>query len=550
MTSEFISSRRRHAEIAGAGFAGLAAAIALAQRGWSVRVHEANEELRELGAGIFMWDNGLAALDALGVLDEVLATSVAAPATEVWVDGKRRSSQPANTAQMFAMRTMARQNLYAAVLAGARRQGVEIVTGSPAAGAHPDGYLVLANGQRCQADLVIGADGAGSRVRDSMPVDGKTQRVAFDKGIIRVLVDRTGFQSGDWENVVDLWSHVPITRRILVVPCDEKTIYLALMASKSDAAGSRVPIDAETWSSAFPMLKPLLERVGCAGKYDIYQSTRISSWHSGRVVLIGDAAHAMPPTLGQGAGMAMVNALALAVALDRTSSVPDALRQWEASERPFTDLTQERAEELAALGPERSDKPKGEVGLHGARSTPTGTFLAPAPEPNAHIQEIADAPWYRAAWALVLRRHAGKLDKLGRPAEEHFTRVANRLISFFPQANPAQIQAALLHDALEPGAFTAEDLRGAGISERAISVIQKISLPQDGRSYIQYSQDLAATGDVEALQVKLADNADAFELFATIGTAEAKLRIEQQYVPSRRIMRAGLPARLRAQIAE
>src|SRR5215831_5857954 len=50
---------RRHAEIAGAGFAGLTAAIALTARGWSVRVHEASPELRALGAGIFIWENGL-----------------------------------------------------------------------------------------------------------------------------------------------------------------------------------------------------------------------------------------------------------------------------------------------------------------------------------------------------------------------------------------------------------------------------------------------------------------------------------------------------------
>ena len=53
---------RRHAEIAGAGFAGLTAAIALTARGWSVRLHEASPELRALGAGIFIWENGLRVL--------------------------------------------------------------------------------------------------------------------------------------------------------------------------------------------------------------------------------------------------------------------------------------------------------------------------------------------------------------------------------------------------------------------------------------------------------------------------------------------------------
>ena len=57
---------KRHAEIAGAGFAGLTAAAALAQRGWSVRVHERGDRLRTTGAGIFLYENGLRVFEAVG----------------------------------------------------------------------------------------------------------------------------------------------------------------------------------------------------------------------------------------------------------------------------------------------------------------------------------------------------------------------------------------------------------------------------------------------------------------------------------------------------
>ena len=57
---------KRHAEIAGAGFAGLTAACALAQRGWRVRVHERARELRTTGAGIYIYENGLRVLEAVG----------------------------------------------------------------------------------------------------------------------------------------------------------------------------------------------------------------------------------------------------------------------------------------------------------------------------------------------------------------------------------------------------------------------------------------------------------------------------------------------------
>ncbi len=64
--------KQLHAEIAGAGIAGLTAAAALAQRGWSVRVHERSANLRTFGAGIYIWSNGLRVLEAIGAYDEAM----------------------------------------------------------------------------------------------------------------------------------------------------------------------------------------------------------------------------------------------------------------------------------------------------------------------------------------------------------------------------------------------------------------------------------------------------------------------------------------------
>lgn len=532
-------TRPRHAEIAGAGFAGLAAAIALRQRGWSVRVHEANAELRELGAGIFVWENGLLVLGALGARDEVLAAACKPPCSEVRVDGVQRSRQPTNSEGNYPMLTMTRQVLYAALLTAARKAGAQFVTNSRVAGATAQGELLLADGQRLAADLVIGADGVRSSVRESLGM--KTVRQRYDDGIIRVLTSRKGFQGGEWDHVIDFWTRQPRTRRILYVPCDPDTAYLALMTSAQDTQGSAIPIDTALWSQAIPELAPLLAEAGARGRYDSYESTRVQSWSQGRAALVGDAASAMPPTLGQGAGIAMSNALALAVALDENPDIEAALAQWEARERPFTEATQAKAEELAAMGDRRIDVPKSALGQHGARVVPTGANADAPAALNLPPAALVPTAWYQAAWRLVLEKHQGKTDPLGRPYEEHFIRVTRRLLGMFPQATPAQIQAALLHDALEPGGYSVETLRERGISAEAIRMIQRITLPTDGRSYLQYSQDLAASGDVEAIQVKLADNADAFELFAGIGTPEALARIENQYKPSRAAMQAGLP---------
>src|SRR5262249_38744164 len=149
---------RRRAEIVGAGFAGLAAACALAQRGWSVRVHERAERLRTTGAGIYIYENGLRVLEALGAYAEAGGGAPAAHTRETrdehdrvvavhrWGDGSRVFS-------------IVRQQVINALAAAAQRHGAEIVTGSEAIAASPSGDLVLSDGRRLTADLVVAGDG-------------------------------------------------------------------------------------------------------------------------------------------------------------------------------------------------------------------------------------------------------------------------------------------------------------------------------------------------------------------------------------------------------
>ena len=81
--------KKRHAEIVGAGFAGLTAACALAQRGWSVRVHERADRLRTAGAGIYIYENGLRVLEAVGAYEAAVKGAPLAHTREVR-DGRDR----------------------------------------------------------------------------------------------------------------------------------------------------------------------------------------------------------------------------------------------------------------------------------------------------------------------------------------------------------------------------------------------------------------------------------------------------------------------------
>lgn len=337
----------RHAEIAGGGFAGLVAAIALRQRGWTVRIHEVAKELRAFGAGIFIWENGLRVLKAVGAYEIVMANAHEAIAYETRHENRLIAEHRFTPDQGTRMLTMTRQHLYSCIIDTAERAGVTIVLDSEAVGATPNGVLVTADGKRHKADLVIGADGVRSRVRDSLGL--LKARNSYADGIIRVLAPRMKQElgPGGWDHVIDFWNLTNRSLRILYVPCNKDDLYLAMMAPVADKEATAIPVNHNIWVAAFPQLEPVIRQVTVGGRFDAYETSKLIRWSSGRVAIVGDAAHGMAPTLGQGAGTAIMNALALAVAVDGRSDIEDALEEWEARERPLTEHTQNLSAQIA-----------------------------------------------------------------------------------------------------------------------------------------------------------------------------------------------------------
>src|SRR3954470_18360840 len=146
----------RTAQIVGGGFAGIAAACALARRGWRVRVHERADRLRTAGAGINVYENGLRVLEALGALEDTIRDGTRAKLRETRDQEDHLLSVHHWNVRVYGV---LRQRMIDALAAAAQRAGAEIITNSEGASATADGELTLAGGEKVRADLIVAADG-------------------------------------------------------------------------------------------------------------------------------------------------------------------------------------------------------------------------------------------------------------------------------------------------------------------------------------------------------------------------------------------------------
>lgn len=327
-----MTTRGRTVEIAGAGLSGLFLGAALSQRGWRVVIHERSADLRMFGAGIWLWENGLSALESIGAYEQTVRRAQRISSWDI-VDHRssiirRRSFRPGDR-----MIVPLREDLYNALIATAKAGGAEILTSSVVRAAEPDGVLVMADGTRREADLIVGADGLRSVIRESLKLTKSFQNLG--NGAIRMLIPR---QPGESVHISE--EHWSGNRVLLYNPCGPEHIYLCFVCPTSDIVGKRVPIDKTAWTESFPMLAQVIARIGSQGRWDDFETVEATRWSCGRVAIVGDAAHGQPPWLGQAANLAFANTLALAEFVTYFNDVEVGLKAWEEHQRPVTDHTE------------------------------------------------------------------------------------------------------------------------------------------------------------------------------------------------------------------
>ncbi|QEN13568.1 FAD-dependent oxidoreductase [Mycolicibacterium sp. ELW1] len=323
------------AEIAvvGAGIAGLATAAAFAQRGHAVTVIEERTDTGS-GAGISIWPNALAALDQLGLGDQVRGAGgrIAAGAIR-WKDGRwlRRPAGERIVTALGEPLVVLQRAALRDVLAGALPPGT-VVDGvavrklsSTAAGIR----LHLTDSSTRDVDAVVGADGTGSVVARHLngPLHHRYAGYTAWRGVASISIDPdlAGETMGAGAEV----GHVPMG--------GERTYWFATERAAEGASAPHGELDYlrakfASWAAPIPAILAATDPAEVL-RNDLYDRSTARRWASGPVVLVGDAAHPMRPHLGQGGCQALEDAAVLGAFVDLSPDLPGAFAAFESFRR-------------------------------------------------------------------------------------------------------------------------------------------------------------------------------------------------------------------------
>lgn len=328
--------------IAGGGIAGLATALGLARAGRRVTVLERAPEFGEVGAGIQLAPNALAALDSLGVKDDVLRDAVF-PERKIYIDAVTgKTIAEIDLGEEFVAHygypyvVAHRVDLHAALLNGCRDSGlVELINAAEVVSAEnrdDDTVLVTTlDGTVYRAQAVIGADGVRSALRGGIIDDElvPSHYVAY-RGTVPMEVVGEDVTSSP---AVLCW--LGPNMHLIQYPLREGRVYNNVAVFKSDHYSP----DHDDWGTPEELdarFAACCEAVQNAGKYlsrdirwPMYDREPADNWIDGRVALIGDAAHPMLQYLAQGGAQSLDDSIAMTDAILANDDAPAAFAAYQ-----------------------------------------------------------------------------------------------------------------------------------------------------------------------------------------------------------------------------
>jgi salicylate hydroxylase len=340
--------------IVGGGIGGLSAALLLLQRGFDVQVYERAPELLEVGAGLQMGPNAVRIIQSMGLSEELARVASEPPymASVRWQDGSRISVRRTDNAREVygaPYYTVHRGELLSLLLQAIPPERVHV--SHTCVGVAQDGdevRLDFENGRQVVADIVIGADGIHSVIRAAIVGPDKPLFSGFCAYRGMIPIER--FQKLGEEDLAAVWfgpgSHLvqyPISSGTMINFVGVVTEPNWTRESWYDTASKEEYL--AYFDGWHPRLKAILNEVDESKlmKWALYERAPLPYWHKGRIALLGDAAHAMLPFMGQGAAQAIEDGAILARCLAAFPEAETALAAYERIRRPRATKVQQIA---------------------------------------------------------------------------------------------------------------------------------------------------------------------------------------------------------------
>ncbi|WP_341780957.1 FAD-dependent oxidoreductase [Ectopseudomonas mendocina] len=333
--------------IVGAGTAGLATAIFLVRQGYAVRLLERVEQLQPVGAGILLQPSGLAVLQRLGVLGE--CTALGAPVSRLYgtscrgrviLDTRYHDWQPGSFGLGIHRGVLMTTLLNAAQLSGVQVQTGVSVSRFEQAGSHV--RLLHQDEEGVEQPLgdfaaLILADGTRSTLRAQMQVRQWSRPYPWGAlwSMLPTAATAEAFELRQWyRGCREMFGLMPTgcTHQARDMPLTSLFWSLPLSEHETWRASGLEAWKTRVRSLAGEPAEVYLEQLHDSAQLTLaaYADVRMQRWHDGRVLAIGDCAHAMSPQLGQGANMALVDAAALADAMGDAAEREQQSLDWNA----------------------------------------------------------------------------------------------------------------------------------------------------------------------------------------------------------------------------
>ena len=344
--------KSQHILIVGGGIAGLTLAIALTQRGHHVDVIERTPEWKPVGAGIMLQANAIAILTALGLKQEIEQLGLYMPSMQVMDRNGRFLSKLSFKdldGELGASYALHRADLHQCLLNASGDVSIQMNESVQSLQqTETKVEVAFANGQSAQYDLAIGADGLHSTVRKLAYAQAPPQLVYSGYSCWRFV----GENRDNLTSPVEMWGR---GARVGVVPLTDGRCYIYM--TKNAPAGQTDPVEnrQERVAAQFadfqgPARSALSQLNGNTNlmRHDLVELEK-PVWGNGRILLVGDAAHALTPNMGQGAAQAIEGALALTIAIDEATSIPMILQRYTQLHQTRVAQVQNRSRQVGQI---------------------------------------------------------------------------------------------------------------------------------------------------------------------------------------------------------